>query len=144
MYVHECIIIITLPVSLGVCCITVTQVVISGVQIKKAGKHLEDGRIKLLDHLCKICDQEVAAMGVKELEETVIAPKTKIILEVDGTFAVTADLKPFLKTGLMNLRTAPHVQYSLTIVSHQLRSTMLLTSLPCGPLVMCVGKSAMG
>ena len=126
-------------------CITVSQVVVSGVQIKKAvGKYLEDGRIKLLDHLYRICDQEVAAMSVKELEETVIGPKTEILLQLDGTFAVTADLKPFLKTGLMNLRTAPHVQYSLTIVSHQLRSTMLLTSLPCGPLVMGMGKSAMG
>ena len=96
-------------------CIAVSQILVCGVQIKKVGKHFEDGRIKLLDTLYKICDREAAAMSVKELEETVIAPRTKICMQLDGTFAVTADLKPFLKTGLIiSQLTASSVQYIFT------------------------------
>ena len=60
---------------------------------------LEDGRIRMFDHLFKICDQEVP-LDVQKLEKDVIAPRTEIKLLLDSTFAVNVDLRQFVTTGL--------------------------------------------
>ena len=73
---------------------------ITGFELSKTGKYLKDGQILLLDCLTEICKKQVSIGTTVSDIEKIIRPRTKISMQLDGTFAVQTDLSDFLKEGL--------------------------------------------